>query len=129
MHAAFWSVNFGLNVKPSREKKSIDFFKSLTATLTKIFLERVSTIGFSGDWVFSTVIVSLIGASSNMKFKGIDSPARQNSSVHARGPRELANDSTVSGKPKSGNNFSTSRNEFQWVIRSPSVSRMMRAQG
>src|SRR5215472_11234521 len=36
MHAALSSVNFGLNSKPSEEKKSIDFFKSRTARLTKM---------------------------------------------------------------------------------------------
>jgi hypothetical protein len=38
MQAAVSSVNWGLNVKPSLRKKSIDFFKSLTGKLTKIFL-------------------------------------------------------------------------------------------
>ena len=43
MHAAFSSVNFGLNVKPSCEKKSIDFFKSRPARLTKIFLVGIDS--------------------------------------------------------------------------------------
>src|ERR1051325_8985336 len=35
MQAALSSVNFGLKVNPRREKKSIDFFRSRTARLTK----------------------------------------------------------------------------------------------
>lgn len=37
MHAAVSSVNVGLNVNPSAEKKSFDFFRSLTGKLTKIW--------------------------------------------------------------------------------------------
>ena len=37
MQAAVSSVNWALNVKPNLPKKSIDFFRSLTGRLTKIF--------------------------------------------------------------------------------------------
>ena len=38
MHAAVSSVNCGLFLKPSASKKPIDFFRSLTGRLTKIFV-------------------------------------------------------------------------------------------
>src|SRR6266852_2038343 len=44
MQAALLSVNFGLNSKPSFEKNSIDFFRSRTGRLRKIFRERLSAI-------------------------------------------------------------------------------------
>src|SRR5688572_15261804 len=74
MHAAFSSVNFGLKVKPSREKKSIDLFRSRTARLTKIFLARVATIGRS--CVVPAVIVSVMEASSKMKIQRYRLPRR-----------------------------------------------------
>src|ERR1051326_1078270 len=48
MHAAFSSVNCGLNVKPSAEKKSFDFCRSRTAMLTKSLRFR-SEVGVVAD--------------------------------------------------------------------------------
>src|SRR5713101_8586016 len=47
MQAALSSVNFGSNPKPSFVKNSIDFFRSRTARLTKIFRGLLSAMVFS----------------------------------------------------------------------------------
>src|SRR6266446_10947269 len=44
MQAALSSVNFGSNPKPSFVKNSIDFFRSRTARLTKIFRGLLSAM-------------------------------------------------------------------------------------
>src|SRR5215831_96314 len=44
MQAALSSVNFGLNSNPSFEKNAFDFFRSLTARLTKIIRELFEPI-------------------------------------------------------------------------------------
>src|SRR5262245_66290304 len=44
MQAAFSSVKLGLNSKPRAVKNAIDFFRSRTARLTKIFRVRTSAM-------------------------------------------------------------------------------------
>src|SRR5215470_14894532 len=50
MHAALSSVNFGLNEKPSEEKKVFDLSRSCTARLRNILRPFVSAIAHSLCW-------------------------------------------------------------------------------
>src|SRR5581483_4975371 len=67
-HAAFSSVNTGLNLNPSLPKKSIVFFKSLTGRLMNIFVvSSVSALCFatlSYAWHSSISLLSAAEAES-----------------------------------------------------------------